>query len=123
MHGVFGGERDLTNRDSMETVLHVAGQAPEPIEVWHGEGDHGGADPVMLGYLFAPEAQAEDRYGRGSSQLDGAWSILTGIAGNKSIRTGRTVEIDAFLAEAEARPAAPLQPRAQLPARSRQRRA
>ena len=29
-----------------------------------------------------------------------AWSILTGIAANESIRTGRTVAIDAFLAEA-----------------------
>ena len=38
VHGVFGGERDLTNRDSMETVLHVAGRAPERIEVWHGRG-------------------------------------------------------------------------------------
>ena len=54
----------------------------------------------MLGYLFAPEAQPEDRYGRGSSHLDGAWSILTGIAANESIRSGRTVDVDAFLAEA-----------------------
>ena len=54
----------------------------------------------MLGYLFAPGAQPEDRYGRGSTEIDGAWSILTGIAANESIRTGRTVDIDAFLAEA-----------------------
>jgi len=100
VHGVFGGQRDFSDRDRMRTVLHVAGRAPEEIEVWHGAGDHGGADPVMLGYLFAPEAQAEDRYARGSSHLDGAWSILTGIAANESIRTGRTVEVDAFLAEA-----------------------
>ena len=62
----------------------------EQIDVWHGEGDHGGADPVMLGYLFDPEAQAADRYNRGSSHVDGAWSILTGIAANESIATGRT---------------------------------
>ena len=73
--------------------------APVAIEVWRGAGDHGGADPVMLGYLFAPEAQAEDRYGRGSSHVDGAWSILTGIAANESIRSGRTVDVDAFLTE------------------------
>lgn len=100
VHGVFGGQRDLTNRDSMTTVLHVAGRPPEALEVWHGEGDHGGADPVMLGYLFAPEAQPEDRYGRGSSEIDGGWSILTGIAGNESMRSGQTVEVDAFLAAA-----------------------
>jgi len=100
VHGVFGGQRDLSNRDSMETILHVAGKTPERIEVWHGEGDHGGADPVMLGYLFDPGAQPADRYGRGSSHVDGAWSILTGIAANESIRTGRTIEVDAFLADA-----------------------
>jgi hypothetical protein len=84
----------------MHTLLHVAGRAPEEIEVWQGEGDHGGADPVMLGYLFAPEAQAPDAYARGSTELDGAWSILAGIAANESIATGRTIEVDAFLAEA-----------------------
>ena len=100
VHGVFGGQRDFADRDRMRTVLRVAGRAPEEIEVWQGAGDHGGADPVMLGYLFAPEAQAEDRYGRGSSHVDGAWSILTGIAANESIRSGRTVDVDAFLTEA-----------------------
>ena len=100
VHGVFGGQRDFSDRDRMRTVLHVAGKPPEEIEVWQGVGDHGGADPVMLGYLFAPEDQPEDRYGRGSTEIDGAWSILTGIAGNESIRSGRTVEVDPFLAAA-----------------------
>jgi predicted dehydrogenase len=100
VHGVFGGQRDFADRDRMRTVLHVAGRAPEEIEVWQGEGDHGGADPVMLGYLFDPQAQPEDRFARGSTELDGAWSILTGIAANEAIRSGRTVKVDAFLAEA-----------------------
>lgn len=100
VHGVFGGRRDLTNRDSMETVLHVAGTPPRALDVWQGAGDHGGADPVMLGYLFAPEAQPADRHGRSSTHIDGAWSILTGIAANESIRTGGTVEIDPFVAAA-----------------------
>lgn len=99
VHGVFGGERDLTNRDAMETTLHVAGQAPEAIDVWAGIGDHGGADPVMLGYLFDAEGVGPDKYKRGSTHVDGAWSILTGIAANASMASGQVTDVDAMLAE------------------------
>jgi hypothetical protein len=100
VHGVFGGRRARMETDNMQTVVHVAGEPPQSIEVWQGEGDHGGADPVMLGYLFDPAGSGTDPYARGSSHVDGAWSILTGIAANESMRTGRTVDIDDFLAEA-----------------------
>ena len=100
VHGVFGGQRARMETDNMETVLHVAGKPPEKIDVWHGKGEHGGADPVMLGYLFDAEGQGEDPYRRGSSHVDGAWSILTGIAANESMSSGRTVDVAAFLAEA-----------------------
>ena len=36
----------------------------------------------------------EDRFQRAASHVDGAMSILTGIAGNISIRTGQPVKID-----------------------------
>jgi predicted dehydrogenase len=99
VHGVFGGVRDkATPDDAFTTVLHVAGEKPKQIEVWIGSGDHGGADPVMLGYLFDPKAEP-DRYKRGSSHIDGAWSILTGIAANASIASGRTMDVDELLAE------------------------
>lgn len=99
VHGVFGGKQDKSHgSESMTTILHLAGQEPQKLEVWAGEGDHGGADPVMLGYLFDPSI-AGDRYGRGSSYIDGAWSILTGIAANASIETGEMIHIDRFLAE------------------------
>lgn len=97
VHGVFGGERDMTNRDSMETTVHVAGQAPEAIDVWAGEGDHGGADPVMLGYLFDAETVGEDPYARGSTHIDGAWSILTGIAANASMEAHQVTDVDKML--------------------------
>jgi predicted dehydrogenase len=97
VHGVFGGQRDKAHgSESMTTTLHVAGKRPESIPVWAGEGDHGGADPVMLGYLFDPNV-APDRYKRGSTHVDGAWSILTGIAANASIANGETVHVDALL--------------------------
>ena len=97
VHGVFGGERDLTNRDTMETTLHVAGSAPENIDVWHGVGDHGGADPVMLGYLFDAEKVGPDPYARGSSHIDGAWSILTGIAANEAMAQNKRIHIESLL--------------------------
>jgi hypothetical protein len=81
----------------MTTELHLAGQAPQQIEVWRGSGDHGGADPVMLSYLFDAENVEPDRYDRASNQVMGAWSILTGIAANHSIADRAVVDVDALL--------------------------
>ena len=54
-------------------------------------GGHGGGDPVLLNDLFGvPEP---DRFNRAASHVDGAMSILTGIAANQSIATGLPVEI------------------------------
>lgn len=99
VHGVFGGKRDHAIKDNMETILHVAGEKPEKIDVWAGEGDHGGADPVMLGYMFDSEGVGPDPYNRGSTHVDGAWSILTGIAANVSMAENRLVGVDELLAE------------------------
>ena len=65
--------------------------------MWAGEGDHGGADPVMLGYLFDPEGSPPDRYKRASTHREGAWSILTGIAANQSFATGLPVDVRALV--------------------------
>jgi len=100
VHGVFGGQRDKAHEDNMTTTLHLHGGLPENLEVWQGSGDHGGADPVMLGYLFDPEGTPPDLYGRASTHREGAWSILTGIAANRAIATGQTVDVDTMLAEA-----------------------
>ena len=100
VHGVFGGQRDKAHEDNMTTTLHLAGGLPENIEVWQGSGDHGGADPVMLGYLFDPAGMEPDRYNRASSHKEGAWSILTGIAANTAMATRQTVDVDRMLAEA-----------------------
>lgn len=100
VHGVFGGVRDKAQEDAMTTTLHLAGGLPEAVDVWAGHGDHGGADPVMLGYLFEPESMEPDRYARASTHKEGAWSILTGIAANASIASGQTVDVDTMLADA-----------------------
>lgn len=67
-------------------------QSPYTLEVWKGEGGHGGGDPVLLTDLFSPDPPV-DRYRRAADQRAGAWSILTGIAGNLSIDSGSPVRI------------------------------
>jgi predicted dehydrogenase len=63
------------------------------VTLWpEGAGGHGGGDQVMLDDLFLPEKKA-DKYRRAADQRGGAYSILTGIAANHSIRTGKMVEI------------------------------
>lgn len=63
------------------------------VALWpEGEGGHGGGDKVMLDDLFLPQKPA-DKYLRAADQRGGAYSILTGVAANHSIRTGKTVEI------------------------------
>ncbi|GLX67863.1 Gfo/Idh/MocA family protein [Paenibacillus glycanilyticus] len=56
-----------------------------------GEGGHGGGDPVLLNDIFG--VPVEDRFKRAANHIDGARSILTGIAANKSIRTGQSVKV------------------------------
>jgi predicted dehydrogenase len=97
VHGVFGGERAHAGDDAVTTELHLAGEAPVMLDVPSGEGTHGGADPVMLGYIFDPENVEPDRFDRASDHVAGGWSILTGIAANMSIDTGSVVDIDTML--------------------------
>lgn len=66
----------------------------EPIP--EAQGGHGGADPVMLEQIFAPNPPA-DPYKRAASHIDGAASILLGISANKSMATGQLVRVDDLL--------------------------
>lgn len=73
-------------------VFPMFGQGYE-VEVPVGEGGHGGADPVMLEQIFSP-APPPDPYNRAASHLDGAASVLVGIAANQAMQTGQMVCID-----------------------------
>ncbi|RAV03469.1 Gfo/Idh/MocA family protein [Paenibacillus sp. YN15] len=66
-------------------------EAPYSVEVEEGVGGHGGGDPVLLNDLFG--TPAEDIYNRAANHIDGAMSIMTGIAANQSIRTGESVKV------------------------------
>ncbi len=109
----FNGTRGRLEHKCQETVyINADGSVPgalenegtwikifphnEPAyeeEIWTGEGGHGGADPVMLSYIFDPESQEDDKYLRAADERSGSFSILTGVAGNKSIASGQPVKI------------------------------
>ena len=57
--------------------------APYQVEIEEGVGGHGGGDPVLLKDIF--DKPSDDRFNRAASHVDGAMSILTGIAGNISL--------------------------------------
>jgi predicted dehydrogenase len=76
-------------------VLRPLFEKPRDIEIPSGVGAHGGGDTVLLNDLFGtPES---DEYMRRASEVDGALSILTGIAANRSIATGQVVNVDDIL--------------------------
>ncbi len=62
------------------------------VDVWQTEGGHGGGDPLMLEALFAPGG-VQDHYRRAADQRAGAWSILTGVAANRSMASGAPVHV------------------------------
>ncbi len=66
---------------------------PYALEVWTGEGGHGGGDPLLLDDIFNPNPKP-DQYRRAADHRSGAYSILTGIAANRSMKTGSLVKID-----------------------------
>jgi hypothetical protein len=77
------------------TVKPMFGK-PYEVSFEEGKGGHGGGDRVMLNDIFGdPEA---DRFKRAASHVDGAYSILTGIAANKSIAAGEPVKVKDLLA-------------------------
>ncbi|MNC75384.1 hypothetical protein D3C75_1269040 [compost metagenome] len=49
----------------------------------------------MLRDIF--ERPLEDRFNRAASHVDGALSIMTGIAANRSIATGLPVKVDQLI--------------------------
>jgi hypothetical protein len=64
---------------------------PWEVEFEEGKGGHGGGDRVMLDDIFG--SPAPDRFKRAAGHVDGAYSILTGVAANKSIASGVPVRV------------------------------
>ena len=87
-----GGNKDKEGaaKESKITVTPMFGE-PYVVETVNAEGGHGGGDPILLEDVFGNPPK--DPLNRAASHEDGAMSILTGIAANKSISTGMPVNI------------------------------
>jgi len=79
-----------TTRGLQITVFPMF-DAPYDVEIPIVTGGHGGGDAVLLEDLFG--TPREDPFHRAASHVDGAMSILTGIAANISMRTGQPVKV------------------------------
>ncbi len=64
----------------------------EDLEIPEAAGGHGGGDRKLLDRIFLPN-QPVDRQNRDATHLDGAWSVLTGVAANRSIETGKAIRV------------------------------
>ena len=111
-HVVFNGSKGRLEHRCMETV-YISGDGSVPgalksdgttvriyphfkpayeVEVWEAIGGHGGGDSLLLQDIFDPQPD-QDPYMRAADQRSGAYSILTGIAANHSMATGRLIHI------------------------------
>jgi predicted dehydrogenase len=79
--------------ENVSTTLIPSFETPRAVEVEHRTGGHGGGDELLLDDIFLPQ-QPPDPLGRRAGHLDGAYSILVGIAAYRSIDAGRPVRID-----------------------------
>ncbi|MFH1905083.1 MAG: Gfo/Idh/MocA family oxidoreductase [bacterium] len=106
----FNGTKGSLEHKSVETV-YISGDGTTPGETVKGEtnikisphfkpaynvktriskGGHGGGDEPLLESLFSPK-QPKDKFKKAASFVEGAWSILTGISANISMKTGKPV--------------------------------
>lgn len=90
-----GEQADEGAVEGVSLMVYPMFDKPYRVEIEHGEGGHGGGDPVLLRDLFG--VAEDDAFNRAASHVDGAMSILTGIAANKSIATGLPVEVDSLV--------------------------
>ncbi|KAK3321730.1 hypothetical protein B0H66DRAFT_180081 [Apodospora peruviana] len=91
-----GGEQAEEGALEKRTILlRPLFEKPREVEIEESKGAHGGGDSVLLNDLFGEPVT--DEYMRAASHVDGAASILTGIAANRSIATGQVVFVDDIL--------------------------
>jgi len=108
----FNGTKGRLEHVAQETV-YVSGDGTTPGELKKGDttitvyphfqksysvplpdskGGHGGGDALLLEDLFG-KAKRPDPLGSRADYRAGAWSVLTGIAANKSIATGKMIVV------------------------------
>ena len=95
--GMREEEKDSCDRKSMapEIVFQEFWKPPRIFTYEKGVGGHGGGDVRLLDDLFL--GAGNDPLKRAAGVADGVNSVLTGVAANLSIRTGRPVKISELL--------------------------
>jgi predicted dehydrogenase len=93
-----GQNRAPTDLRLEERVLRLTPmfQSGYDVPVPTLSGTHGGSDDQMLEHLLSPNPPA-DELGQAASHIDGAASLLLGLAANRSIETGQAVDCDSLL--------------------------
>lgn len=81
---------------SEQVLLMPHFKKPQVVKLPKGKGGHGGGDPLMLDEIFGGKKLA-DPLRRAANHIDGARSILTGIAANQAFLTGLPVQVDKLL--------------------------
>lgn len=101
---VAGEEESLSAMEEARQALRVKEirlypmfGIPRRVDFEEAAGGHGGGDRIMLEQLFAPDPPA-DPFHRAASHVDGAASVLLGIAANRSMATGRLVKTSELVA-------------------------
>jgi predicted dehydrogenase len=102
MHGAAVGDE----AGRTELLLRRFWERPREVKVASGEGGHGGGDVRMLADLFGPwvgvgagsgagsdSGVSADPLGRAADAVDGARSLVTGLAANASFETGLPVRV------------------------------
>jgi predicted dehydrogenase len=90
-----GGGTSGEGESSGRTLLvRPQWQKPYEVEIDEGAGSHGGGDVRMLADIFGDPNGEVDPWKRAACHIDGARSILTGIAANASFATGQPVRVD-----------------------------
>jgi predicted dehydrogenase len=86
------GAHEANLQESVLIRVRPHWSKPFDVDVPEATGGHGGGDERLLQDIFLPEREP-DPLGRAAGFLDGAYSILTGIAANQSFATGLPVRI------------------------------
>jgi predicted dehydrogenase len=88
-----GGDQNLEGSLERRTILlRPLFEKPQEVDLGESMGAHGGGDKILLEDLFGHPVS--DQFRRAASHIDGAASILTGIAANRSMATGQVVNVD-----------------------------
>ncbi len=86
-----GGTNHEFQPEESSIVVYPHFKEAYSVPIDEGKGSHGGGDIVMLDEIF--NGSKEDRYLRSADYVQGAYSILTGIAANKSMATDKPIKI------------------------------